>query len=809
MSAATPDDRTTLPASRAEGVLRSGASRASLLTLLITTAIAVGVERFYRQTALRDERQAVMANATGTANAVAVAVNRRLALLSGLHAFLEVNWNREGFPGDFDEFARLLHGTTPGVRTLQWVQDGVIRRTYPLAGNEGAIGYNLRGDPRDYIREDLARAETSPGITLSGPTELVQGGLGVIARRAVQSTAGQRIGLAAIVLGIEPILTEAGVTSDPALRVGLHSSARGVFAGDSAILAGSPVRVTVPLPEGAWELAAMPAGGWGSTGLARLSLVRGVLALVVGLATLVAGLLVGRHKARLRELEVRAHWQVEERFGRVFALMPDGALLTRVADSRIIEANRGAELTLGFARGELLGQSTISLGVWADLSEREQAVALIREHGLVQNFPFKLRTKDGQIRDALFSGRVMEVSGEECWLALFRDVTEQRELEVQLAHAQKLEAVGRLAGGIAHDFNNLITAISGYAELLRTGLAVDDPRRTDVDEILRASGRAARLTQQLLAFARRQMVQPRVVDLNQVVADVASLLRRLLGADIVLEVSTAAHALPVLIDPGQLEQLLVNLSVNARDAMPSGGRLTVTLGTEQDRAVMIISDTGQGMSAEVRAQAFEPFFTTKGQGKGTGLGLATVYGIARQAGGEVTVESEVDKGTTFSIVLPLAEGEVSRVPDDRTEHDVTGGSETVLVAEDEPQVRRLAERALRNAGYRVLSAPDGAQALALSRDTPGQIDLLVTDIVMPGMGGPELATAFLADRPGARVLFTSGYTEDVVARQGLAVAGPAFLPKPFTPSELTDRVRDLLDPPNIGDPRLAPQPLSR
>ncbi len=780
--------------------MHSGARSTILLTLLISISVVVGVEQFYRQTALRDERLAVTATATGTANAVAVAVNRRLALLSGLHAFLEVNWDREGLPRDFEEFAGRLHGSTPGVRTLQWVQDGVIRQTYPRVGNEAVIGYNIRNDPRGFVRADLARAESSATIVLSGPMELIQGGLGVIGRLAVANASGERIGMAAVVLDVEPILAEAGVEADPALMMVLSAPRRGPFAGDSSILARDPVRVAVPLPEGAWELAALPAAGWEKAGAARLSVVRGVLLLLVVLSTLVAWLLVGRHQARLREAEMEARRVGQERFSRLFALMPDGAVISRMRDSRIIEVNPAAETLMGRTREDVIGRTSLELNFWVNPDDRVRAMHLIETEGLAQNFPAKFQGKDGRIRDGLFSGRAIEVGEERCWLSLFRDVTEQRELEVQLAHAQKLEAVGRLAGGVAHDFNNLITAIAGYAELLRTGFDHDDARRADVEEILQASGRAARLTQQLLAFARRQMVQPRVVDLNQVIANVTSLLRRLLGADIVLDVATGEQEIPVLIDPGQFEQLLINLAVNARDAMPSGGRLSVGVLTEQGGAVLTVRDTGQGMSADVLAQAFEPFFTTKGHGKGTGLGLSTAYGIVQQAGGTISVESGVSNGTSFTIVLPLAEGEVSPVHDEHAEHQAASGSETVLVAEDEPQVRRLAERALRAAGYQVLSAPDGAQALARSREARGQIHLLVTDVVMPEMGGPELAAAFLADRPGARVLYISGYTEDEVARQGLAAAGLAFLPKPFTPSELTHRVRELLDPPENSPP---------
>ncbi|MFN2316886.1 MAG: CHASE domain-containing protein, partial [Gemmatimonadales bacterium] len=361
--------------------------RASLLTLLVTTALGVGVERFYRQTALRDERLAVTATATGTANAVAVAVNRRLALLAGLHAFLEVNWDRAELSRDFEEFARRLQGNTPGVRTMQWVQEGVIRQTYPLAGNEAVLGYDVRNDPRSFIRADIARAEASAAVVLSGPTELVQGGLGVIGRRSVTNASGDRIGLAAIVLDVEPILAEAGLAADPSLSVVITSSSRGAFAGDSAILARDPVRVTVPLPEGAWELAALPAGGWGAAGSARLAMVRSVLVLVTALAILVAWLLVGRHQARLRATEMEARRIGQERFSRLFALMPDGAVISRMNDNRIIEVNPAAEALMGRAREEVIGRTSLELDFWVDPEDRARARRLIRSEGLAQNLP--------------------------------------------------------------------------------------------------------------------------------------------------------------------------------------------------------------------------------------------------------------------------------------------------------------------------------------------------------------------------------------------------------------------------------------
>lgn len=797
-----PGPTTALPGPRPGRASPLAGWRGPLLVLAVATLAAVAVERLLHRSATRGARESVSAGAARTANALAVAVNHRFALLTGLHAFMETNWGRPGLFADLGDFAARLETAVPGVRTLQWVEGGVIRHTIPLAGNEAVQGYDLRQDPRPFIREDLVRAEQTPGTILSGPTELVQGGLGVIGRRAVRDDAGRLAGVVAIVLDLPPILEEAGVGADPALSVALISPRHGVFSGDRAVVTASPVLLDVPLPEGAWQVAAVPAVGWERAVASRLALARALLAAMVVLVTLVAALVAARRASHAGVREARERQEEAERLGRLFAVMPDGAVVTSMPDSRILELNQGAERMLGLRRDEVLGQPVAELGLWADLTERDQARDVIQREGIVHNFQARFRARDGRPLDVLLSACEIEVDGAPGWLTLFRDVTSQRQLEAQLVHSQKLEAVGRLAGGVAHDFNNLITAIAGYAEFLRAGLPEDDARRADVGEILRATARASRLTQQLLAFGRRQVVHPRVVDLTRLVSGVGSLLRRLLGADIVLEVETTPAPVPVYVDPGQVEQLLVNLAVNARDAMPDGGRLRLTVGADDREAVLTVADNGLGMSAEVKAQAFEPFFTTK-DGKGTGLGLATVYGIVRQAGGEIAIESEPAGGTTFTIRLPLSPGEITEPAEESSGEPLAAGSETILVAEDEPQVRRLVERSLQRAGYEVFSAPDGQQALEIARSLGREVHLLVTDVVMPGMRGPELAEQFLAIRPASRVLFISGYTEDVVARRGLAAAGPGFLPKPFTPAELTERVRQLLDAPPEQADRLA------
>ncbi len=398
---------------------------------------------------------------------------------------------------------------------------------------------------------------------------------------------------------------------------------------------------------------------------------------------------------------------------------------------------------------------------------------------------------------------------------------ELSQLQDQLRQAQKMEAVGRLAGGIAHDFNNLLTAITGYGDLLMASLAPDDPRRADVEQIRKATDRAATLTKQLLAFGRRQVLQPRVLDLNAVVADMEKMLRRLIGEDIELVTVPGPGLWRVKADPGQLEQVLMNLAVNARDAMPHGGRLIIeTANVELDEAyarrhvavrpgpyvLLAVSDTGCGMDAETLGHVFEPFFTTKEPGKGTGLGLATVYGIVKQSGGNIWVYSEPGRGTTFKIYLPRVDAPLEAAGAAAAAASAAGpagGRETLLLVEDDDGVRVLAREVLRRKGYRVLEARDGREALRRSETHDGPIALVVTDLVMPGLGGREVFARLAVRRPDLRVLYTSGYTDAAIFRQSVFEPGTAFISKPFTPDALARRVREVLDAPPP-----APEPLA-
>ncbi|MDX1675868.1 MAG: response regulator, partial [Longimicrobiales bacterium] len=389
----------------------------------------------------------------------------------------------------------------------------------------------------------------------------------------------------------------------------------------------------------------------------------------------------------------------------------------------------------------------------------------------------------------------------------------ERELadrEEELRQSQKLEAVGRLAGGVAHDFNNMLTAIQGFATLLQGRAEPDGAEAAYVDEILRAAERSAKLTRQLLAFSRKQVMRPEVLDLNATIAEMESMLRRLLGETVTLSTSLEPDLAPARLDPGQIQQVIMNLCVNARDAMPDGGTLTVETRNRHsgspipahdgalppgDYIELSVADSGVGLDPELMERVFEPFFTTKGPGEGTGLGLATVHGIVNQSRGGIAVESTPGAGTTFRVFFPGCD---ESSPDDRDASDpdpveAVPRAGTILVVEDEASVRRLIAGVLEKAGYRVLSAESGPGALAVVREHPGTVDMLLSDVVMPEMSGPELARALREQDTGLRVCFMSGYTEDEVFRHGIQTSGETFLEKPFTPTELERRVRSLLD----------------
>ncbi len=475
--------------------------------------------------------------------------------------------------------------------------------------------------------------------------------------------------------------------------------------------------------------------------------------------------------------------------------------------------NPAAERIFGWRSDQILGQPQPLVPPELAAEFRELR-AHVQGGGTLTHVPAVRRRKDGTDVPVSISAAPLRADDRVVGLiALYTDVSEQKRLEAQFLHAQKMEAVGRLTGGIAHDFNNLLTVICGYSELLMTTLPEEDDARSLVSEIRAAGERAVSLTRQLLAFSRKQVTEPMLLNLNEVVGGMERLIRRLIGEDVDFVTRFAADLGTVRADVGQVEQVIMNLVINARDAMPHGGRLTIeTANVELGQSVsqlrrevrpgpyvlLAVSDTGVGMDDATRARIFEPFFTTKEAGKGTGLGLATVYAIVKQSGGYVYAYGELGRGSVFKVYLPRVDA--TPAPAGRVPHADTatnGGTETVLLVEDDDGLRALTRTSLERHGYQVLEAKDAAAARQRSADHGGRIDLVLTDVILPGTGGPELAAELAVSRAGLKVLYISGYADDAVVRHGVLGPGAAFLQKPFTPDMLARKVREVLDAPAV------------
>ena len=527
------------------------------------------------------------------------------------------------------------------------------------------------------------------------------------------------------------------------------------------------------------------------------------IALLASAVLVLLGMMYVRQRRHHKEVTAREAW-----FNKAFEASPLPAVIVDLKQGRIQAVNERFVKETGYAREELIGRTAEEMGLMEPSPTRDEAVRQLNETGSLKDFPIETRSKSGELKEVLAYLEVIELNGQPSVLGQFFDQTEHRRLQAQLQQAQRLESVGRLAGGVAHDFNNLLTVVLGNASLLDSHLPDGDPRRGEVEQITIAGERAERLTKQLLAFARKQSVEPHVISVNDVVLRTDRMLRRVIGEDVELVTLMSPEVHPVFIDPGQLEQVLLNMAINARDAMPNGGTLTIATGNIAVRpheaqlelgltpgpfARLSITDTGIGMLPHVAERIFEPFFTTKEPGKGTGLGLSTCYGIVKQASGRILVESTLGHGTTFHVDLPRTAVASAQAADTERRQESPGGQETVLLVEDEVQVRRLAASVLRHRGYDVLEAASGPEALTLAASFRATIDILVTDIVMPQMRGTELARRLRLLRPRARVLFVSGYTDDEVFRQEAGSEPFSFLAKPFTPAQLSQRVRELLD----------------
>jgi PAS domain S-box-containing protein len=503
----------------------------------------------------------------------------------------------------------------------------------------------------------------------------------------------------------------------------------------------------------------------------------------------------------------------EEQYRALFDQSPFSKFLYEQETLRFLAVNDAAIRHYGFSRVEFLRMTV------EDIRSGDPSAPVTRvsakepgEQSVTQRRHVK---KDGTLMDVEVTGHALVLGAMPCCLAVALDVTERNRMERQIRQSQRMEAIGNLAGGVAHDFNNLLSIILSYSQMLAADLQPGDPMRDDLEEISKAGEGAAGLTRQLLAFSRQQILQPRILDLNAVVGGVAKMLRRLVGEDVELDVVSGAALGTVSADPGQIEQVVMNLVVNARDAMPNGGSLTVKTsnvdldsayaadhpGVEPGAYVMLaVTDTGTGMDSATRERIFEPFFTTKEKGRGTGLGLSTVFGIVRQSGGSISVDTEVDEGTTIKVYLPQADPACGAAVESANDVKARRGSETILLVEDDEQVRALTRTILERHGYHVLEAQGGGDALLLCEQYKTMIHLLLTDVVMRRINGRTLAMRLACLRPQMKVLYMSGYTDDAIIRHGMLNSDVAFLQKPFTPASLTRKLREVLDSENGGVP---------
>ena len=502
--------------------------------------------------------------------------------------------------------------------------------------------------------------------------------------------------------------------------------------------------------------------------------------------------------------------QWEQRFDDLFENTKD-ILFTVDLDGRVTSVNKAAEEVMGWSREEALQKSIKSLVAPEHAASCDEMMRRILSEEPLQHFEIAVLRKDGRKVLLDTSARLLRSNGQKQSIqGIARDVTERRHLENMVQQSQKLEAIGRLSGGLAHDFNNLLCVISGHTELLTEALEPANPAVRSVTQIRKAADSAAALTRQLLAFSRRQVFHPQVVDLNAVISETQKLLARLIDENIEFYTALDPALGNVLVDPVQVEQVIINLVLNARDAMPQGGKLTIetsNLDLEEDHqskhshiptgkyVLLAMTDNGCGMNEETQSRIFEPFYTTKELGKGTGLGLATVYGIVKQSGGFIWVYSEEGRGTTFKVYLPRVASPLAEVRAGRRHAEIRKGTETILVVEDAEPLRALTKEFLTVCGYTVLEAANGDEALALARSYRGSIDLLLTEVVMPRLGGQRLVEQMTQIRPHTRVLYMSGYPNDGIVQAGILASGVTLLEKPFTREILAKRVRQVLDEP--------------
>ena len=716
--------------------------------------------------------------------------------------------------GDYaysDVVSEIRDGPEPDAKHLGFVLVRATVTTNPTGTARQLIGSGatlLMGNRSGDVWTDLAHLATGPQIDLTH--------LGSATYRRSDGTT--RMGALAEVPGTPYVVwvdfPRAAIVA-PALTFvrGLAVVGLILIVAGSIVVRAATRRVTTPLVELANAAESLAGGDYarrapGTTRRDEIGRLSGAFNVMADHVQSTHDGLEKRIQERTAALEAlqtaeAALVESERAFRSTFDDAPLGIAQVSV-DGKWIRVNRHLESILGWNADELTGRSLFDVfqpeGLAGDLITAAEQPGDREE---------RVQRKDGQfVWVRLTISPVRTYTGEPRHLiVVLEDVSERRRLEERLRESEKLEAIGRLAGGVAHDFNNLLTAIIGYAQLLADSLDPDDPKAEDVDEIIKAAERSAALTGQLLAFSRKQVLVPAIIDVNALVRDTSVLLRRVIGEHIDLVTRLAPDLEPVSADRTQLEQIVINLAVNARDAMPSGGRLTIETSntvidaadftdhtSDRGRYVMLaVSDTGMGMDAETKLRVFEPFFTTKEQGRGTGLGLATVYGIVKQSGGFIGVHSEPQQGATFKVYLPAVPGARAAATRQETTRTEKPGNATILVVEDERAVRTMTRLILERAGYHVVEAAAPDEAREIFRSCASDIDLMISDVVMPGAHGPALFKQLVVDHPSLRVLYMSGYTDDEIIRAGRLEGGENFMEKPFTSQRLLERVREILD----------------
>jgi two-component system cell cycle sensor histidine kinase/response regulator CckA len=514
-----------------------------------------------------------------------------------------------------------------------------------------------------------------------------------------------------------------------------------------------------------------------------------------------AGEVIERHR------NVEMLRQSEERFSKAFCSNPLPMTISTETEGRYLDVNDSFLALMGYERSSVIGHTMAELGIWVNPQDFATMIRGLSDHGTVVDLPTQIRIGTGVVRDATISAEQIELLGQLCVLAVTQDTTETKRLQAQSEQAQKMEAIGRLAGGVAHDFNNLLGVIIGYTDLSIGKLDPEHLAAKYLVQIKTAAERGAHLTRQLLAFSRQQVVSLKILDLNVVVNTASQMLSRVVREDIILTYRTSVPHGSIKADAGQIEQILLNLVVNARDAMPDGGKITIeTAGVELDEdyclghgpvvmgqyVMLSVRDTGCGIDAPTQARIFEPFFTTKQPGKGTGLGLASVYGIVKQSGGYVWVYSEVGRGTTFKLYFPRVQADVETARMAQIDTESMGGDETILLVEDEAALREVTAFTLQSAGYTVVEADSPAKAIQIVATHREPIHLLLTDVIMPHMNGVELSKRLQASRPNLKVVFASGYGGDELARQISVAPDVVLLEKPFSKHALLKKVHAVL-----------------